>query len=195
MLGVLALTRGIITTSRTIELKQIDLKTKQLEVNTLQEKLKNYEQKLEGAKGDSEKLEKLEKERLELERENQRLQQELVSKRLKQAEEKKVAVVHAGNYMSQCQEWMRQAGVPITSAALKLIQHESGCNPHAVNPSSGACGIGQQLPCGKWAHQWNDPVGGLKDMYQYVVNRYGSWEAAWHFWQFEAPNYNGSNWY
>ena len=42
------------------------------------------------------------------------------------------------------------------------IAKESKCDPNAVNPSSGACGIGQQLPCGKWAGAWNDPVASLQ---------------------------------
>jgi len=63
-----------------------------------------------------------------------------------------------------------------------LVSKESGWNPNAVNRSSGACGLGQQLPCGKWPHQWNDPVGALIDMNQYVLSRYKSWAAAkaWH---------------
>lgn len=62
--------------------------------------------------------------------------------------------------------------------AIQVINMESGCNPNAVNSSSGACGIGQQLPCGKWPHQWNDPVGSLIDMQNYVFSRYGSWTVA-----------------
>lgn len=78
-----------------------------------------------------------------------------------------------------CRDWMKQAGITDMETAYKLIMKESGCNPNAVNPSSGACGIGQQLPCGKWSHAWNDPVGGMIDMQNYVFNRYGSWSAAW----------------
>lgn len=63
-------------------------------------------------------------------------------------------------------------------SAYTLIMKESGCNPNAVNPYSGACGIGQQLPCGKWPHAWNDPIGGIIDMQNYVFERYGSWASA-----------------
>lgn len=58
-----------------------------------------------------------------------------------------------------------------------LVQKESGWNPNARN-GSGACGLGQQLPCGKWAGAWNDPIAGLNGMHGYVMGRYGSWEAA-----------------
>lgn len=85
-------------------------------------------------------------------------------------------------WIIQCKAWATQAGVTLPPAAINLIDKESDCNPNAVNPDSGACGIGQQLPCRKWAHPWNDPIGGLIDMKGYVMDRYGSWEAAWSFW-------------
>lgn len=78
----------------------------------------------------------------------------------------------------QCKAWMNEAGIKDQASAYQLIMRESGCNPNAVNASSGACGIGQQLPCGKWPHPWNDPVGGMIDMQHYVFATYGSWAAA-----------------
>lgn len=80
-----------------------------------------------------------------------------------------------------CQDWMNAAGIADQASAYALIMRESSCNPNAVNPSSGACGIGQQLPCGKWEHQWNDPVGAMIDMQNYVFARYGSWANALQF--------------
>lgn len=77
-----------------------------------------------------------------------------------------------------CASWMAQAGISDPANAYKLIMRESGCNPNAVNISSGACGIGQQLPCGKWPHTWNEPVGAMIDMQNYVVASYGSWANA-----------------
>ena len=86
--------------------------------------------------------------------------------------------------------WMNLAGIPPSdwSVANELISRESGWNPNAVNASSGACGLGQQLPCGKWPHEWNEPVGALKDMQEYVIGRYGTWANAlsWH---------DSHNWY
>lgn len=78
-----------------------------------------------------------------------------------------------------CGSWMAAAGISDPATAYLLIMRESGCNPNAVNRYSGACGIGQQLPCGKWAHQWNDPVGAMIDMQNYVYAVYGSWGNAW----------------
>lgn len=62
-----------------------------------------------------------------------------------------------------------------------IITHESGWNPNARNGS--ACGLAQQKPCGKWTHQWNDPVGALIDGNDYVKSRYGSWANAVSWWK------------
>lgn len=82
-----------------------------------------------------------------------------------------------------CASWMQQAGITDTANAMFIISRESGCNPNARNGSSGACGIGQQLPCGKWPHTWDDPVGGMVDMQNYVIDRYGSWANAVAHWE------------
>ena len=76
--------------------------------------------------------------------------------------------------------WLSASNIPQDQwgNADYLVSKESGWNPNAVNPSSGACGLGQQLPCGKWAGAWNDPVAGLNGMHGYVMGRYGSWSAA-----------------
>lgn len=82
-----------------------------------------------------------------------------------------------------CGDWMDQAGITDKVSALYIITRESGCNPNARGAHGGACGIGQQLPCGKWPHVWNDPVGGMIDMQAYVMGRYGSWANAVAYWQ------------
>lgn len=87
-------------------------------------------------------------------------------------------------------EWMAAAGIPQSEwwAVDSIVSRESGWNPNAVNPSSGACGLGQQLPCGKWAGAWNDPVAALRAQYQYVTERYGGYAQAVAFW-------NINHWY
>lgn len=74
-------------------------------------------------------------------------------------------------------DWLTASGIPQIEWHFVdyLVGRESGWNPNAVNASSGACGLGQQLPCGKWPNVWNEPVGALIDMNNYVVARYGSW--------------------
>lgn len=80
-------------------------------------------------------------------------------------------------------EWLIASGIPESEWAYVdyIVRAESGWNPNAVNRSSGACGLGQQLPCGKWAGTWNDPVAALVAMHSYV-NRYGGWAGAYNFW-------------
>lgn len=87
-------------------------------------------------------------------------------------------------------DWMAQAGIPESEWANvdSIVSRESGWNPNAVNKSSGACGLGQQLPCGKWAGAWNDPVAALRAMTGYVNARYGGWSGAVAFW-------NSRHWY
>lgn len=110
----------------------------------------------------------------EQKKEIQRLEDQLQAKQIGKP-------VHAATPKApsgSCVDWIKAAGVKDVANAHALIMRESGCNPNARNASSGACGLGQQLPCGKWPHAWNDPIGGIKDMQAYVFGRYGSWAAA-----------------
>lgn len=85
-------------------------------------------------------------------------------------------------------DWMRAAGINDSDFGYVdyIISHESGWNYHAVNRSSGAYGLPQSLPAGKLASagaDWRDnPVTQLRWANNYAVGRYGSWEAAYHFW-------------
>lgn len=85
-------------------------------------------------------------------------------------------------------DWMRAAGINDSDFGYVdyIISHESGWNYHAVNRSSGAYGLPQSLPAGKLASagaDWCDnPVTQLRWAHNYAVGRYGSWEAAYHFW-------------
>lgn len=57
----------------------------------------------------------------------------------------------------------------------RLIRAESGWNPRAVNPSSGACGLHQFLPCRAFGSLRVQGDAG----YRYIRARYGSPAAAW----------------
>lgn len=100
-----------------------------------------------------------------------------------------------------CADWIAAAGVTDVPSALHLINGESGCNPYAKNKGSGACGIGQSLPCSKMGAVNADgtsalsPVAQIQWMQTYVVNRYGSWAAAWAFWQRTDPRPYPGHWY
>lgn len=77
-------------------------------------------------------------------------------------------------------EWLAASGIPEESwgAADYIVSQESGWNPNATNPSSGACGLAQALPCSKVPGNPYDPVNSLQWMNGYVTGRYGSWQGA-----------------
>lgn len=60
---------------------------------------------------------------------------------------------------------------------------ESGNRTDAINASSGACGLGQALPCSKMPCTLQDYACQDAFFTNYAVNRYGSWENAAAFWQ------------
>ncbi|WP_443031824.1 transglycosylase SLT domain-containing protein [Streptomyces sp. CA-210063] len=73
-----------------------------------------------------------------------------------------------------------------------IVNHESTWNYQAVNPSSGAYGLFQALPAGKYASAGADwrtnPATQIKWGLNYMEVRYGSPCEAWSFWQ-------ANNWY
>lgn len=85
-------------------------------------------------------------------------------------------------YSGNKQTWLAASGIPQSEwwAVDSIVTGESGWNPSAYNSSSGACGLGQQLPCGKWGGDWKDPVHALRSMNTYV-QAYGGWAAAVEF--------------
>lgn len=82
-------------------------------------------------------------------------------------------------------EWLAASNIPEESWGYAdfMVTRESRWNPNALNPSSGACGLAQALPCSKVGPNWMDPVVSLNWMNSYVMGRYGSWENAYNFWQ------------
>ncbi|RLC35904.1 hypothetical protein DRH27_06100 [Candidatus Falkowbacteria bacterium] len=184
---VIGLIAVVINTNTEVQLQQLDVRTKQNEINTLDELNKTYEIKLKDAEGDADQIKQLEQEQQELKQENERLQQELAAKRARQAEQAR-NVAYAAKPVTVTgdkQSWLEASGIPADQwwAVDQIVSRESGWNPNAVNPTSGACGLGQQLPCGKWAGAWNDPVAALKAQYGYVVARYGGYAQAVAFWE------------
>ena len=66
-------------------------------------------------------------------------------------------------------------------AFASIVTRESNWNTNAVNRSSGACGLGQALPCSKIP---DHSVKGQVDwMIGYIADRYGTPNEAWAFWQ------------
>ncbi len=58
--------------------------------------------------------------------------------------------------------------------AAELIARESSFNKKAVNKSSGACGLGQALPCSKMKCAMEDENCQIAWVKNYVDKRYGS---------------------
>lgn len=73
--------------------------------------------------------------------------------------------------------------IPVQSADYYvnwIIQHESGGDPYAVNPSSGACGLFQRLPC---SVSLGDVASQMADGLNYIAARYGTPYNAYLYWQ------------
>lgn len=84
---------------------------------------------------------------------------------------------------------LKQAGIPESDWAdfNYIISHESGWNPQAVNPQSGAYGLPQALPANKMLSAGGDwrtnPVTQLKWQKAYIESRYGSADNARKYWE------------
>ena len=70
----------------------------------------------------------------------------------------------------------------------ELVANESSFNHKAINPSSGACGLGQSLPCSKMGVELDDIDGQIAWINEYITRRYGSAKQALDFWKL-------NNWY
>lgn len=68
------------------------------------------------------------------------------------------------------------------SAKNTIMQRESGGDPNAVNPSSGAVGLFQCMPSVHQCPAAGDAAGQSAWADKYVAERYGSWDAALAYW-------------
>lgn len=98
-----------------------------------------------------------------------------------------------GITQGNCEQWFREAGITDIVNARELLRRENaGCNPQLYNLSgSGACGVAQELPCGKSGCGIPPNADGLcqiKWQKKYVEQRYGSYAAAIEF-------HNRNGWY
>lgn len=63
-----------------------------------------------------------------------------------------------------------------------IYMHESGCNASAINPSSGAGGVGQALPFSKTGCSLGDYACQNIWFTGYANSTYGGWAGAYSFW-------------
>lgn len=70
--------------------------------------------------------------------------------------------------------------------SLKLLEEESGYAHASINPTSGACGMGQMLPCQKYEASfpcWRKLTYQAKCYIRYVLGRYRTPARAYSFWK------------
>ena len=94
---------------------------------------------------------------------------------------------------------MRAAGVISGRCSIALVMGESGWNPRAQNPSSGAFGIPQALPASKMASAGSDwATSGftqLRWMMSYIASVYGDPAHAYSSWLGRSPHwYDQGGW-
>lgn len=191
LLGFIGLGLNQIKHDREVkQIQRIEIKSNEAKLIELDNKYKDVlEQKTNTEAEKDEQQKRID----ELESERERLERELQAKLNKQAEDKKklaeaakkaTGTQTASAISGNKHDWLRASGIPESDWQYVdyIVSRESSWNPNAVNRSSGACGLGQQLPCGKWAGAWNDPVAALKAQHGYVKARYGSYAQAYQFW-------------
>jgi type II secretory pathway pseudopilin PulG len=162
--------------------KELEQQTK-----TLQVKIKQLNSTTQSAEERQKQIEALQKQ-LEAKTKELQAKRETQARALAEAPQPTKQVAGAVAVSGSCEQWLAQAGVSDLGSARELIRRESSCNPNAVNSSSGACGIAQELPCGKSGCGLGNPVCQIRWMQGYVTARYGGWSQAiaWH---------NSHNWY
>lgn len=74
------------------------------------------------------------------------------------------------------------APAPSSEAKMFIYMKESGNRTNAINASSGACGLGQALPCSKMPCSLSDYACQDAFFTKYMQSRYGTWENAKAFW-------------
>lgn len=185
---IVGLTSGVVAQRQQLDNKQKHLNMRVSELERLNQALQDVQNQKAGtelelkAKAASE---------AELKRQIDDLNNQLQSKK---AAERTLAskVINAVTFtktvsaQGNCAEWLVQAGVTDLASANTLISRESGCHPckihgGAINcdyKGSLACGVAQELPCGKSGCNLGDGACQVRWMNSYVVGRYGSWAAA-----------------
>ena len=192
-INVVVLTKFSDTSQRLVEQQSMtmEIKTKKSqEIKSLSTEKLNTESSLKEERLKTEKLEG----------ENQSLKVSLQAKKDALAAQKanttltnvvKTASNPLGN--PQCVAWLAQVGISDMASAVELQQRENGsCDPQKYNMGgSDACGLAQELPCGKSGCGLPPNADGfcqIQWMHRYVIGRYGSWAAA-------LNHHDRMNWY
>lgn len=121
----------------------------------------------------------LKKQNEETQNKQQQLEQQIeeLRKQVKAKKESKIAEA-----IKQEVAPVAQAQADNSDAKMFIYMKESGNRTNAINASSGACGLGQALPCSKMPCSLSDYACQDAFFTKYMQNRYGSWENAKAFW-------------
>ena len=154
--------------------------------NTVQSELETKRKTLLQSSNDKEQLKKQVE---ELNKQKQELEGQLQAKLSQKRALAESASITSVPVSGTCADWIIAAGINDVASASALIQNESGCNPNAINKYSGACGVAQELPCGKSGCALGDGACQVRWMNGYVIGRYGSWANAWATWNSRHPHW------
>lgn len=84
---------------------------------------------------------------------------------------------------------IEQWGITEWQSLESLVMVESGWRWNAINPTSGACGLFQALPCEKMGCDLEDIECQLDWGLSYIVNRYQNPTNAYRFWLGQVPHW------
>lgn len=158
-----------------IQRKDTELTERQYRLQKLESELKTVQE--QKATTEAQLQEKAAKE-AELNAQIEKLNRDLQSKRanqIKLAAAAKPTIKLASKIVAGCGD---------NYYANYIYSHESGCNLYARNKSSGACGVGQALPCSKLTNVCDLSSYTCQNNFftNYVNSRYGGWRGAYEFW-------------
>lgn len=168
---------NIVSTKNQLEFRKVEVKSKESELKELQLKYDKLNIDLDHTDArNKEQVKKLQEEKKQLEQEKADLEQQVSAKR----EAQRLAAQRLQNAASLSAP--AYAASDPNSDKMFIYQKESGNNPGAINPSSGACGLGQALPCSKMPCSLSDYACQDNFFTGYMKARYGTWANAKAFW-------------
>lgn len=162
---------AVLVTALTVSYIRTQHSTKKLDSDLKQLQLEKEKIELEKVKSIEEKNKKIEQ-----------LQKDLQSKADSKAAQASLATKVVQNIVPVAKAAEVAPSEPTESAKMFIYMKESGNRTNAINPSSGACGLGQALPCSKMPCSLSDYACQDQFFTQYMINRYGTWENAKAFW-------------
>lgn len=170
-------------TERGKKIDNVQIQLKDLKIEQAAENIKALKVQLQDAHGDKAKIDELNKKIDQQAKDLEDAQKQAAIR----VEAKRLAAVKAAEAQAVALQVVQNKAYAATSscgdAKSCIYFHESHNNPGAVNKSSGSCGIGQAWPCSKMPCSPSDYTCQDKFFTNYALQRYGSWTAAWSFWQ------------